>query len=285
MKKYSYLFLSFALLLLTLASCHDKDTYTPNASPRVVALTPSLASTALSVAPNINLVATSVYTTWPDDAVKVASLPTPAPIEQIIRLRPDLVLLHPSDVQLIGKLEKLHIPTLVHSMDTIADIQNTLMDIAASLNMPQSGENEVKKLMASLDNALPQNLPKDPVPFLFIIDVLDARMQKLYIAQNDAYLSELARRCNGAPIVVNDDNWTQISAETLLRLDPQNIIFLNASDASEKYLNQFKTLYADLKAVQNNRIVALDDPGITTPDMRLPRTQAILCDAIISFLK
>ncbi len=273
---------SFLIIFLVCLACSSpKEKSSLPQSPRLVALTPSLASSVFAVDPQANLVAASVYTTWPEAAALVATLPMPASLERIVRLQPDLVLLHPSDLQLKGKLEKLHIPTLTHEMDTLADIETTLIDIGQTIGKAEAGVKAAEHLKQALDDALPQDLPQERISFLFIIDVLDARMQQLYIAQNHAFLAELSARCGGDALSTGTSNWAQISAETLIRLNPENIIFLTPGvDSPEKRSTRFEMMYPNIKAVQTHHIVFLSDPALSVPDTRLPHTQSILCDAI-----
>ncbi len=265
--------------LIAFSGCHRSERVSE--APRVVALTPSLASAVLSVDARVELVGASQYSEWPERAARVAFLPTPAPIEQVVSLKPDLVLVHPSDVQLIHKLEQLHLNYVAHGMDTLADIESTYLSLGTALGEPALGQSAVDALRRALNDAVPAE--QTGVDLLVVIDVLDARMQQLYLAQNAAFLASLLERCGAHVIAVDEDNWTRISAESLFRLDPSAILFLSPDAVTgEQRRELFSKIYRDLSAVQQNRVVYLNEASISQPDDRLPNTQKRLCDAIRS---
>ena len=273
------------LILLLAAGCRSHQEPLPSDKPRVVALTPSLASALYAVDPEANLVATSKYTRYPEAALKYATLPPQTALEQIVALQPDLVLLHPSDTQTAEKLLRLGIDTRAYGMDTLAGIETAILGIGDALKRPEAARLAADILKANLQNAESiyfQYKNLTPPHVLIVIDSLDMRAQRIFIAQRDAFLADLARGC-GVDVIQIDtpEDWVQIGAESLLTLDPPNVLILGHSfdDATQKRTT-FETVYPTLSAVQNGRVVALDDPDLSVPDMRLTKTLHTLCTAL-----
>ena len=278
---FSFVFLA---LWLTLPGCHSSAPQEPH--ERIVALTPSLASALLAVDPQADLAGTSLYTAWPEAAKRVATLPMPTPVEQVVSLSPSLVLVHPADVQLIAKLDELHIRVFARAMDTLPDIYETLESLGTMLQAPQKGHAAALALQHELDDIIKKYTPAPALDILFIIDVADARMQLFYIAQNDAFLAALSKRCGANTLATDTTNWGRITAESLLRLNPPAILFLSRDDTTMKeWQHTFSTLYHDLDAVKSGRVHFMNGEAYSIPDMRLPKTQDAICQAIDALRK
>ena len=287
--RMNHIWLGLGLMLLLSIGCRSHQKPIPGDKPRVVALTPSLASALYAVDPEANLVATSRFTRYPEAAIKVATLPQQSALEQIVALQPDLVLLHPSDTQTAEKLLRLGIDTRAYGMDTIADIEAAVIGIGDAIKQPEAAQQAIENLNKEMQQARSayaqnKNLPSPRV--LLIIDFLDMRAQRIFVAQNRAYLADLVRDCgaDAIPIANNTEDWAQIGAELLLTLNPPHVLILGHSpdDAAQKRTT-FETVYPTLSAVQHGRIVTLDDPDLSVPDMRLPQTLHALCTAMAPF--
>lgn len=276
----------FVLIFLSVYLCYGCHASPSTSDERIVALTPSLTSALLALAPQAPLVATSQYTTWPESARTVATLPMPTPLERLVQLRPTLVLAHPSDVQLISKLESLNIRVFAHAMDTLDDIYTTLETLSTLLDMPQNGSRAILQLKTELDQITARYATSPTIDILLIIDVADARMQHFYLAQNDAFLASLTQACGGHTLHTDNTNWGRISAESLFRLNPYAILFLSPNDAiGEERRQNFSTLYAGLDAISAGRVFYLNGESYSTPDLRLPSTQEAICKAIDTLRK
>ena len=273
---FCFFLIFFGMLL---PCCHNASPQETHA--RIVALTPSLASATLAIDPHAELVGTSLYTTWPEAAKRVATVPTPTPVEQVVSLSPTLVLVHPADVQLIAKLKELQIPVYAHAMDTLPGIYETLESLGVLLHAPQKGHAATRALQSALDAVIKNYDTSPAIDVLFIIDVADARMQQFYTAQNDAFLATLSQRCGGNTLATDATAWGRITAESLLRLNPHAILFLGRDDATTTQWQQsFSTLYHDLEAVKSGRVHYLSGDAYSIPDTRLPKTQDAICQAI-----
>ncbi len=268
---------------LTLLSCSPKN----DRKHGVIALTPSLAEVVLALEDqsSSSLIAVSPWTV--DD--RVAALPKLDPassLERIVDMRPALVLLHPSDQILHAKLEKLHVPVMAFSMDTIEEINRSISEIGQALDRSEIS----KTLVGSLKQTLLDNASRfktdAQIPALVVIDRLDTRYQQLYIAQSPAYLASLVRGCGFEPLMVSSQKWARIDAETLIRLNPRFILFFaRGPEDAESLRKQFASVYPMLDAVKNEAFLVYDNPDITVPGPEIGKRQAELCYEMHRFVQ
>lgn len=253
----------------------------------VIALTPSLAEVVMALdgqGPS-SLVAVSK---WAVDE-QFAAFPKLDPassLERIVDMRPALVLVHPSDLKLLSYLEKLNIPVMAFSMDTIDEIDRAILEIGRALDRLEDAKTLVNGLDETLQNNASRFKSDAPSPALVIIDRLDTRYQQLFIAQPPAYLASLVQGCGFVPMTVSDENWARIDAETLIRLNPRFILFFARSPKDADAVRiQFASVYPMLDAVKNGAFLVYDNPDITVPGPEIGKRQADLCYELHRFVQ
>lgn len=258
----------------------------PSASPNgIVALSPALTEVVLELSPE-KLAATSYYTT-DARAASVLHLNQDGNLETIISLRPALVLGQPYDALLLEKLEKNHIKTSVHALDSLNDIEQASIQIADLLGERAKAEQLMKKFRSQLDEnraKFARNPP--PLRALLIVDTLDARMMQFYIAARSTFMAELAQGCGLEIIDDSSAPWARIDAEALMRLNPDAIIYFayQKSDA-DAFAAQFAQRYPQLDAVKNQKIMVYLSPEFVIPGPGAAQRQNEFCRQIDDFFR
>ena len=247
----------------------------------IISLAPSLSEAVLAF-DNAKLIAVTEY----DKDPRLASLPRlrgAGSVEIIAAMRPSLVLLHPSDAQYAEKLQAMGIATLMHSMETLEDIDQTLLDLGERLHRTQDAKRAIEQLHRDMARNAQTYQTQNHAKILLIIDRLDARMQQFYIAQGDAFLVDLVQGCGFEVISPGKSRWERIEAEKLIELDPERILFLTHGREDAKVVKaQFEALYPKLKAVQNHHFLVYDDAGISIPGPEMGKRQTALCKVLSS---
>lgn len=264
--------LLFIFLGILLSGCHAAQP--PDG---IIALTPSLAEAVLTFE-NAKLIAVSPF----DENPQVSSLPridSAGGIERITAMRPRLVLLHSSDAQYAAKLNDMGIETRMYAMDTIQEVEQTVLDLGIFLHQEQTAQAAIAHMQQTLKANASTYKSSNPEQILVIVDRLDARMQQFYLAQSDAYLVDLVEGCGFKVISQSSRRWERIESEKLIHINPDSILFLahDPKDAIEVQ-KQFELLYSNLKAVQNRRLFVYGNAGISIPGPQMGERQTTLCE-------
>lgn len=250
----------------------------------LIALTPSLTEAvwAVGTPENMPLVATSPYTT-DARAAGLLRLQAEGTLEQIVAMKPSLVLLHPSDSCLAAKLQAANIPVMTRAMDTIEDIEATLHTLGQKLGREQAAAQAIQKMHHERIQKTHQPGEKKP-RLLLIIDRLDMRMQQFYLAQPPAFIAELVEGCGYEVMRVKPETWAHLDAETLIKIQPERILFLARSqEDAEQVRTEFqRVFFSSLQAVQSGQFYVYDNPDITIPGPEMGRRQQMLCDFLDS---
>src|SRR3954454_20884870 len=103
------------------------------APQRIISLIPPVTETLFAVGAGPQVVAVSSFDNYPPEATRlqrVGALLDPD-VERILSLRPDLVVVYASQVDLCAQLERAHIPTYVYSHAGLADVTSTIREVGA----------------------------------------------------------------------------------------------------------------------------------------------------------
>lgn len=250
----------------------------------LIALTPSLTEAvwAVGTPENMPLVATSPYTT-DARAAGLLRLQAEGTLEQIVAMKPSLVLLHPSDSRMAAKLQAANIPVMTRAMDTIEDVEATLSELGQKLGREQAAARAIQKLHHEMVKISPKPGEKKP-RLLLIIDRLDMRMQRFYLAQSPAFIADLVEGCGYEIMRVKPEIWAHLDAETLINIQPERILFLARSpEDAEQVRSEFqRVFFSSLQAVQSGQFYVYDNPDITIPGPEMGRRQQMLCDFLDS---
>lgn len=257
------------------------DASSMHAPKPIIALTPSLTETlwALDIEhSDYKLVATSPFTN-DARADSLIRLQSAGSLEQIVALKPALVLLHPADSRLKEQLEAMHIPTLSHAMDTIEDIESAIINIGKQINKRTQAHELLEQIHSDLKaNAIHYRKTETHPGILIIVDRLDARMLQFYTAQSPAYLADLVRGCGYEVIQASQNPWARVSAEQLIELNPTSILFLaHDSDDAQQIASEMRKLYPTLHAVAHDKLFVYDDSDLSVPGPDIAHSQSKLC--------
>ena len=190
---------------------------------RVVSLLPSLTETVCALGACGRLVATDRYSDWP---VEVRSLPKAgglddAQVEEIVRLRPDVVLVSRSQ-RITGRLQELGLQSVALDTETFAAIAHTVALIGQVLDLPERAallNREIDLKVRTLSEAAHSHR-HGPGPSVYV-EVDGAP----YAAGADSFIGEMLARLGARNIVTPDlGPFPRLNPEYVVRHDPDVII-------------------------------------------------------------
>ena len=214
------------------------------------------------------LVGDTDYCDYPPDAqkkTKVGGAINPS-LEQIVALRPDLVLVTKSlnRLETVNALDGLGIPAYATDPHTVQEIVSSTERLADVLGVPDAGATlgaDLERHVTDLQQRL-SGLPPRRVLFIVWSDPLISVGKGTFIAD--------AMRLAGAISIVDSaQDWPHMSLEEVVRLQPEFLVF--AASHSDSGQNDFDVLaerpgWRGLDAVRNRRFAVISDAvNRTTP--------------------
>jgi iron complex transport system substrate-binding protein len=242
----------------------------PQPVQRIVSLAPSLTETIYALGLEDRLVGDTDYCDYPPDAqkkAKVGGAINPS-LEQIVALRPDLVLVTKSLnlIETVHALDNLGVSSYGTDPHTVEEIISSTERLADVLGVPEAGTTlgaELQRHLADLQQHL-NGLPARRVLFIVWSDPLISVGKGTFIAD--------ALRLAGATSIVDSlQDWPHMSLEEVVRLQPDFLVF--AAAHSDSGQNDFDVLaerpgWRGLEAVRNRRFAVISD-AVNRPAPRI----------------
>ncbi len=242
----------------------------PQPVQRIVSLAPSLTETIYALGLQDRLVGDTDYCDFPPDAQKkpkVGGAINPS-LEQIVALRPDLVLVTKSlnRLETVNALDGLGIPSYSTDPHTVEEIISSTERLADVLGVPEAGATLGADLQHHL-TALQQHLsglPPRRVIFIVWPDPL------ISVGKN-TFIADALRLAGASSIVDSSQDWPQMSLEEVVRLQPDFLVF--AASHSDGGQDQFDVLaerpgWRGLDAVRNRRFAVISE-AVNRPAPRI----------------
>jgi cobalamin transport system substrate-binding protein len=240
---------------------------------RIVSHVPSITETIFALGLGDNLVADSDYCDYPEAAKtkpKIGGYFTPN-LEEIIAMKPDLVLTDGYAPELIPKLDSLGIPVAVINPK---DINGVLKDIELLGNVTGS-QKEAKELTDDMKERMDAVSEKvAPLSYrpsvLYVYEASDTT--KPWIPGPGSFEDALINMAGGENVASNASGpWVQFNMEELVNSDPEIIILnvtMGTATMSPEALKELPG-WKDMTAVKEGRIYTINADLVDRPGPRL----------------
>ncbi len=281
-----------AAALLTLAGCRAGEVAAPAAAARtptrLVTLAPSLTETAYALGLGDRVAGVSDYSAWPPAAAakpRLGGLYNPD-LERIVALRPDLVLLLPSQRDLAAKLTALGLASRIVPSDSLQDVERAFVTVGDLCGAGALGRTLAARFHAAL---APRRaaLAADgrPLAVLLVAGREPGRLANLLAAGPGTFLDELLTRLGGRNVFADAPvRYPQVALEEVVARAPDVILELQNDPlppAAERRLAADWQSLPRVPAVAGGRIETIAGNYVLIPGPRLP----LLYDAMAAALR
>jgi iron complex transport system substrate-binding protein len=195
---------------------------------RIISTSPNITEILYGIAAFDKVVAVSDYCTYPP-AVK--SLPRVggwenSNLEQIIRLRPDLVALSDAQAPLIQpQLQQLGIRTLVVPTRTLANVFEAMNLLGTATGHESQARELASHVHSKLDAVRLKTRRLSRRRVLLVVDRTPGTLRDLYVATRGSFLAELIEIAGGECVAAPQPaGYSKISKEAVVALAPDLIM-------------------------------------------------------------
>ena len=246
---------------------------------RIVSTAPSFTETAFALGAGDRVVAVSTYCHYPEKAnqlPRIGSYLKPN-VEAIARLRPDLVLVHAEQVQIIEQFKALGLRVLPLRNNTLEEVMKSMRELGAALEIPASAvllEQSIRARLKKLENS---SRGKKPVSILFVVGRTPGKLDGMVVVGKGSFLNELIRVAGGRNVMANSPvTYPKISIEAVLRLDPDVIVDMGdmaeTTGVTEQHMLAVEQVWKDqpgIRAARQGRVFAVAADIFVVPGPRV----------------
>jgi iron complex transport system substrate-binding protein len=270
------------------ASPAHQATPSPNRIKRIVSLVPAVTEMLYAVGAGPRVIAVSSYDTYPPEVRKLPSVGAllDPNVERILSLRPDLVVLFGSQIDLKTQMARAGIATFDYRDEGLADITAVMRKLGDRLGTRARAEEAAAAIERRLDE-IRQKVKGRPRPRTLLVFGRDRlALRGIYASGGVGFLHDVLETAGGTNIFANVRmKAVQASTEQILALRPDVIVEARAATlgfpigerAAE--MNVWRTL-ASVPAVKNGRVDFLFDDRLVIPGPRIAEGALALAKAL-----
>jgi iron complex transport system substrate-binding protein len=246
---------------------------------RIVSTTPSITETLYALGLGDRVVGVTNYCHYPPEVVKKPKIGTfTAPnLEAIAALRPDLVIIQGNPIQLGSKLAALHLKVLEINQDSLAQLLDSVNQIATEADVKARGVELTAKMRSGLDEISTKVKNSPRTRTMFLIGRSPNGLDGMVAAGGTTYLNELIQLAGGENIFkAAVAAYPQISLEEVLSRNPAVIIDMGdmaqtvgVTDQHKRGVVHLWSRYQTIEAVRKGRVFAVASDIFVVPGPRI----------------
>ena len=251
---------------------------------RVVSIIPAATEMLFAMGAGDRLVAIGSYDHFPPEAQKlprVGALVDPN-VEQILQMRPDLVVMYDTQTELQRRLERAKIPYYSYVHKGLADITETIRTLGMRVGADAAANALASRIERQLAD-IRDRVAKSPRPKTLLVFEREHRsLRNIYASGGVGFLHDMLITAGGADVVGDIHRQSvQMSNEMVLNRAPEVIIELRygKDDANDADISAWNTL-ASVPAVKNHRVILLTGDEFVVPGPRVGDATRRLAAAI-----
>ena len=247
-----------------------RSTFIEKPPQRVISLSPAHTELLFALGAGDRVVGVSAFCNFPPEVKSRTNVGGPDPakfsLETIVSLKPDFVLADSNyQKQAVESLERLRVPVLAYEANSIDDIVRVMTVLHRILGDSPTGKKTVEQFERDA-KALAVGRYRDMPTVLYL-----AGEQPIFAAGGGSFTNELIERAGGKNLFGDiKDKYPNVSEEEILRRNPDVIVLARPPDPEAKRKELLaRPTWQKLKAIQNQRIVFVDEDMASRPGPRI----------------
>jgi iron complex transport system substrate-binding protein len=240
-----------------------------DSTTRIVSLVPGLTETCFAIGAGNQVVGVSDYCMYPAEAQKrprVGGLGNPR-LEQLLLLRPTIVLLYRSQADFAARLETLHVQSRLYAVDRINDIYQATDELGSLTGKREAAAGLIRSMRETFDQMRARHSQTTSSRAIVLVSRDPTELRNLFQAGPQNFLGEILEIAGGTHAISSS---AAITKEQIIVANPQVILDFSAGEtASSPAVQRIgKTLWESLNtvdAVRNHRVHILADPHTLVP--------------------
>jgi len=252
------------------------------AQQRIVSTAPSFTETLFALGAGPRVAAVSTYCHYPPEVNKlprIGSYLSPD-IEAIVRLQPDLVLVHAEHPQALAQLAKFGVRTLALKNTSLDETLSSILEIGAATGLKQQGIELERSIRAKLSAIEKQAAGKPRRTLLFVVGRTPGRLDGMIAVGKGSFLNEVIHIAGGRNVLSDSPvTYPRISIEAVMRLDPDVIVDMGdmavTTGVTEAHIQSVVKLWqsqSEIRAVKEKNVFAVAADIFVVPGPRVTET-------------
>ena len=248
----------------------------PSATPtRIISLIPAVTEMLFAIGAGPQVVAVGSFDRYPPEVEKlqrVGALIDPD-VERILSLRPDLVAIYGSQVDLRTQLERAKVPVYVYSHAALPDITTTMIALGERVGHGREAAALARNIQSRID-ATRQRLAGRPRPkTLIVFDRESLALRGIYASGGFGFIHDMVDAAGGENVFADvKQQAVQATTELILARRPDVILELRGESVAPEIRKREIAVWQALSsvpAVRSGRVYFIDQQLTVIPGPRV----------------
>jgi len=236
---------------------------------RVISIIPSTTEMLFAMGAGDRVIAIGSYDRFPPESQKlprVGALLDPN-VEQILQMRPDLVVIYGTQTELKRRLERASIPYYSYVHRGLADVTETIRTLGMRVGVGSNADALATRIEQQLADVRRRVASRPRPKTLLVIGREPASLRNIDASGGEGFLHDMLEAAGGADVVADIHRQSvMMTTEMVLARAPEVIVEFRygKDDIKRGNLSAWNRLSA-VPAVKNHRVILLDgeefEPG------------------------
>jgi iron complex transport system substrate-binding protein len=253
---------------------------------RIISLIPAVSEMLFAIGAGPRVVGVSSFDDYPPDVLKlprVGALVDPD-LERILSLRPDLVVVYESQIDLMRQLDRATIPVFVYKHAGLGDVTTTIRQLGERVGLEQGAAAVIRRIDEKLRD-IRMRVAGRPRPRTLLVFGRDAlALRGVYASGGTGFLHDMLDAAGGDNVFADvPQQSVQATSELVLTRRPEAILELRAGAMTPAEQRQEIAVWQALPsvpAVRSGRIAIITDPRTVVPGPRVAEGTELIARAL-----
>jgi iron complex transport system substrate-binding protein len=258
----------------------------PQQAARIISLIPAVSEMLFAIGAGPQVVAVSSFDDYPPEVLKlprVGALLDPD-LERILALRPDLVIVYESQIDLRRQLERASIPMFVYKHAGLGDVTSTIRELGSRVGRADGADVVIKRIDLKLDDIRKRVAGRSRPRTLLVFGRDALSLRGIYASGGFGFLHDMLTIAGGDNVFADvKQQSVQATSELVLARKPEVILELRSGDMPGEQRTREIAVWgalASVPAVRTGRIAIIADPRTVVPGPRVAEGTEILARAL-----
>ena len=259
---------------------------TPARPQRIISLIPAVTEILFAIGAGPQVVAVSSFDEYPPEVKnlqRVGALLDPD-LERILSLRPDLVVVYGSQLDLMKQLERAGISAYNYRHAALPDVSRTIREVGDRVGHAAEAQALIKKIDAQMTSIRQRVSGRSRPRTMLVVGREIGALRGIYASGGYGFLHDMLEAAGGDDVFADVKRESvQATTELILARKPEVILEIRAGAAEAgpiaSEIGVWRTL-ASVPAVRNGRVQFIVDQRTVVPGPRIAEGTELLARAL-----
>ena len=276
----------WAIAVLAVAAALSSTASSAQHPSRIISLIPAVTEILFAIGAGPQVVAVGSFDRYPPEILKlprVGALIDPD-LERILSLRPDMVAVYGSQVDLRAQLDRAKVPVYIYSHAGLADVTSTIRELGGRTGHAREADDLAGRIEAKLAGIRRRIAGRARPRTLIVFGRENGALRGVYASGGVGFVHDMVEAAGGANVFSDVRRQSvQATTEQILAQRPDVVLELRAGSLTPAELKGETAVWnvvSAIPAVRSGRVILIADERTVVPGPRVAEGTEVIARAL-----